>query len=196
MPGLHQGDHYIETVDQCYLNWGKISVKVSFWRVSIAKASLRKVSMSCKNCAIFLFYYMKCVLQHNVHTKSIKLWFLTLRADSRLAPSQWEMSSQSDAFSHWLVTNLEAALYTDILEQDYYVQCLSNRAGISLAMRPANDRCRYIVTTSFIDWPSSCRDATIYTIGIAIILFNTTAHIKLKSNPNQVTIQIWNRTNF
>ena len=33
-------------------------------------------------------------------------------ADSRLAPSQWETSLQSNAVSHWLGANLESALYT------------------------------------------------------------------------------------
>ena len=32
------------------------------------------------------------------------------RADSRLAPSQWEMSLQSNAISHWLGAKLERAL--------------------------------------------------------------------------------------
>ena len=32
------------------------------------------------------------------------------RADSRFAPSQWEMSLQSNAVSHWLCANLESAL--------------------------------------------------------------------------------------
>ena len=32
------------------------------------------------------------------------------RADSRLAPSQWETSIQSNAVSHWLGANLESAL--------------------------------------------------------------------------------------
>ena len=36
-------------------------------------------------------------------------WYI--RADSRLAPSQWEMSLQSNAISHWLGANLESALY-------------------------------------------------------------------------------------
>ena len=35
---------------------------------------------------------------------------LCLRADSRLAPSQWETSLQSNAVSHWLGANLESAL--------------------------------------------------------------------------------------
>ena len=36
------------------------------------------------------------------------------RADSRLAPSQWEMLLQSKAISHWLGTNIEPALqYND-----------------------------------------------------------------------------------
>ena len=33
------------------------------------------------------------------------------RADSRLAPSQWETSLQSNAVSHWLGANLESALF-------------------------------------------------------------------------------------
>ena len=33
------------------------------------------------------------------------------RADSRLAPSQWEMALQSNAVSHWLGANLESALW-------------------------------------------------------------------------------------
>ena len=33
------------------------------------------------------------------------------RADSRFAPSQWETSLQSNAVSHWLVANLESAMY-------------------------------------------------------------------------------------
>ena len=32
------------------------------------------------------------------------------RADSRLAPSQWERSLQSNAVSHWMGANLESAL--------------------------------------------------------------------------------------
>ena len=35
------------------------------------------------------------------------------RADSRLAPSQWETSLQSNAVSHWLGANLESALNND-----------------------------------------------------------------------------------
>ena len=33
-----------------------------------------------------------------------------IRADFRFAPSQWEMSVQSSAISHWLGANLESAL--------------------------------------------------------------------------------------
>ena len=39
------------------------------------------------------------------------------RADSRLAPSQWETLLQGNAVSHWLVANLESALWKD---QDEY----------------------------------------------------------------------------
>ena len=36
------------------------------------------------------------------------------RAESRLAPSQWETSLQSNAISHWLGANLESALWFDV----------------------------------------------------------------------------------
>ena len=38
-----------------------------------------------------------------------------LRADSRLAPSQWETSLQSNAVSHWLGTNLKSAMYAAVI---------------------------------------------------------------------------------
>ena len=38
------------------------------------------------------------------------IWDGTARADSRLVPSQWETSLQSNAVSHWLAANLESAL--------------------------------------------------------------------------------------
>ena len=41
------------------------------------------------------------------------------RADSRLAPSQWETSLQSNAVSHWLGANLESALLV------YLIPCSS-----------------------------------------------------------------------
>ena len=48
-------------------------------------------------------------------SKHIPMYLWTLadnkcRADSRLAPSQWVMSLQSNAISDWLDTNLESAL--------------------------------------------------------------------------------------
>ena len=43
-----------------------------------------------------------------------------LKADSRLAPSQWETSLQSNVVSHWLGANLESALQT----ADYAFQSL------------------------------------------------------------------------
>ena len=43
----------------------------------------------------------------NIHSSSVRS---SDRADSRLAPSQWGMSLQSNAASHWLGANLEPAL--------------------------------------------------------------------------------------
>ena len=41
------------------------------------------------------------------------------RADSGLAPSQWEMSLQSNAISHWLGANLESALHQLITKTNH-----------------------------------------------------------------------------
>ena len=38
-------------------------------------------------------------------------WVIHIRADPRLAPSQWETSLQSNAVSHWLGAYLESALH-------------------------------------------------------------------------------------
>ena len=44
------------------------------------------------------------------------------RADSRLGPSQWEMSLQSNTISHWLGINLESALlYVSALLDDTFL---------------------------------------------------------------------------
>ena len=42
------------------------------------------------------------------------------RADSRLAPSQWETSLQSNALSHWLGANLKSSLNGILLCQPYF----------------------------------------------------------------------------
>ena len=41
---------------------------------------------------------------------SIVDWSQCVRTDTRLAPSRWETSLQSNAVSHWLGANLESAL--------------------------------------------------------------------------------------
>ena len=41
-----------------------------------------------------------------------------IRADSRLAPSQWETALQSNAISHWLGANLESVVHIDGLLQE------------------------------------------------------------------------------
>ena len=45
-----------------------------------------------------------------------------IRANSSLAPSQWEMLLQSNTVSHWLGANLESALPSTLLQGN----CLSN----------------------------------------------------------------------
>ena len=43
------------------------------------------------------------------------VWYILLKADSRLAPSQWEMMSQSNAISFWVGAKLESALLLPVV---------------------------------------------------------------------------------
>ena len=88
----------------------------------------------CPHCPHWQHQGLSCG-QHLVQTVSTKfpLWqsiCLWYRADSRLAPSQWETSLQSNAVSHWLGANLESALrYTAPV-------CISLSGGVPLMSVP------------------------------------------------------------
>ena len=60
---------------------------------------------------------------------------ISCRADSRLAPSLWQTSLQSNAVSHWLGTNLESALSWLLLcaELQWYAHIKSLCVHITLA---------------------------------------------------------------
>ena len=66
------------------------------------------------------------------------------RADSRLAPSQWETSLPSNTVSHWLDANLESALYQPCADEvgikGYHVVCVT---VITRACFSCTARCRY-----------------------------------------------------
>ena len=73
----------------------------------------------------YFFFLNPIIIDHSQHTveslcnqfqhqlscfSCYHLFHVILRADSRLAPSQWQMSLQSNAVSHWLGATLESAL--------------------------------------------------------------------------------------
>ena len=64
----------------------------------------------------------------NFWTSSGDVFGYIYRADSRLAPSQWEASLQSHVVSHWLGANLESTLYLQgtvwkSLQRGYFTSC-------------------------------------------------------------------------
>ena len=66
------------------------------------------------------------------------------RANSRLAPSQWETELPCNAVSHWLGTSLESAL-----EHIHYHQCDVGSQGTNQLLNPAQS----IATTP---WQTNC----------------------------------------
>ena len=78
------------------------------------------------------------------------------RADSRLAPSQWQKLLQSDAVSHWLGTNLESTLQhrwpSDARNQDisckdtdiYSAVCM----GMVNSLAPGRSGCNFKICLS------------------------------------------------
>ena len=76
--------------------------------------------------SVVLFHFVVALLCYN-----------NIRADSRIAPSQWETPLQSNAVCHWLGANLEIALI------DFYSYLLGLRHSGVEAIRifvpvPAN----------------------------------------------------------
>ena len=102
-------------------------------------------------------YFIHCQCAANGHRIN---WytFLTMnylylcRADSRLAPSQWETPLQSNAVSHWLGTSLESALlcmcvFVGVWQKHviFVLTMVASQASISCFMQnPAN--LYYIIT--------------------------------------------------
>ena len=68
------------------------------------------------------------------------------RADTRFATSQWEMSLQSNAVSHWLDANLESTLSCILQQRSLY---LSNfyiiQRVCSLILRPYGDLFAFVL---------------------------------------------------
>ena len=78
--------------------WGEPPVT---YRFPCKRPVMCKVSMP-------LCHYMNTLWTHTYPTITGELW--VIRADSRLASSQWETTLQSNAVSHWLGASLESAL--------------------------------------------------------------------------------------
>ena len=59
------------------------------------------------------YWYSQCQLLVEIFALEWQLLTIT-KADSRFAPSQWEVVSLCNDVSHWLGTNLESALITHV----------------------------------------------------------------------------------
>ena len=73
-----------------------------FW-VKVHKAIIKWT----KNLFFMINYH---AIHGNTTLNGEYVWYSIYRAESRLAPSQWETLLQSNALSHWLHINLESSL--------------------------------------------------------------------------------------
>ena len=85
--------------------------------VSISKMSL-------KNILVKLLPHVPGANELISQSISTALMWIPHRADSRLAPSQWETLLQSTAVSHWLGANLESALPQEHTDDKSEVQVM------------------------------------------------------------------------
>ena len=83
----------------------------------------------------------------HLYGQTVSCWHNILKANnraySRLAPSQWKMSLQSNPISHWLGTNLESALKQPLGGLFPLMQCavLVHHAVIRAGLRAATFPC-------------------------------------------------------
>ena len=75
--------------------------------------------------------------------------YICHRADSRLAPSQWESSLQSNAVSYWLGADLDSALYhiNPVRFHDIITTSLTRLCSYPMGWSPASKR---LVTARFV----------------------------------------------
>ena len=105
------------------------------------------------------------------------------RADSRLAPSQWETALQSNAVSYWLGANLESALRRWICTCISYLLQYWNRTGsLNSFTRKTHD----VILSRYHScwWPGNWRNQDFSRHGIDFLLLKSfVAHTRgLNSN--------------
>ena len=95
------------------------------------------------------------------HKRLIIVWgiptYIHIRADSRLAPSQWETSLRSNAVSHWLGANLKSALHiTTVFELKCLpcCLCLFVQAAAVMKFSPRTTPTSYCQWAIPTDWQS------------------------------------------
>ena len=101
---------------------------VIYWSLSwgiLPTPAVMKHTFELDHLSVFVTWYMYSPIQQPTFDIQYDIQY---RDDSRIVPSQWETSLQSNAVSHWLGANLESSLH------------------------PANERRRYKVTLSLIGW--------------------------------------------
>ena len=89
-----------------YIWYHSVSITPIYANSQICFYSLLKFNWN----VIFQIVVSDCLNICTEDNSSAPVELCSIRADSRLAPSQWETSLQSNAISHWLGANLESAL--------------------------------------------------------------------------------------
>ena len=79
----------------------------------------QNIYSTCQNSGVILYTLFNCY----------SVAFKRTRTDSRLAPSQWKTSLQSNAVSHWLGTNPESVLYDSNWQYCKVGSCIEASAG-------------------------------------------------------------------
>ena len=115
-------------------------------------------------CSFFLFFFNKVfifVFLPHIYTSALLPWD-KCRADSKLAPSWWGTSFQSNAVSHWLGTNLESALKWFLWRSTSLWHAFPHSSAINLTTIHA-------IGTS--DWTfPHCNFVTGHTIGLCLFI--------------------------
>ena len=91
--------------------WWLPSLTASYWISSQNELNqwlFVLIQLTCKKRARIVLIL---VTSFRFHPSYAMLCHTYIRADSRLATSQWETSLQSNSVSHWLGANLESSLY-------------------------------------------------------------------------------------
>ena len=154
---IHKNDTYVILFESCLITWPNIAeANPMNWTFLWHPGISNHLDFYIENGSVVSSYMLQTIWPHGMNLWCLlinsfcpllsagpltgtnaswswcRIWMIlhVIRADSGLAPSQWETSLQSNGVSHWLGANLESAL--ECIDIDFGSSSHSNDSWLGI----------------------------------------------------------------